>query len=382
MSFTINFRDIKKEEREKLRNSHFVPYYGSFYNIFKNSNIEVSEALDWRRPLIISNQGTLFSNFLSKNEEDDYKKGNIYIVKEGNAFLWLGDTNAVLDTKEKIKDITLKKYDFIKDTTFSVLDGEKIKNTVLKTKDILEKGITLEIFCEGDIIDINIDMVVGPKFIFRDNKEGFMEKLICLLPPGQMIVSGLPLGQFKSRPLILFKVNKEEINKNLLGRAEMNSYITAYSTYMTSKFQLARWRAWSLWTNDAEIKILHILFLYFMGELPLQYWEYNGKMFNYKTSCFRKPRYSPFDNASFPPDAFEVSTAELALFAGLRRQTVNEILKDKLFSRKSILKRKDLNFLLEIQKVKGCYRFSTPSSTDLLVLLQKKLSSLSYNKLD
>jgi hypothetical protein len=242
-------------------------------NFPKNIKISISEEIKERKPLFCFGE-----HYTPHNLYD--KEGDMYIVKSGNAFSWI--------------DERLERTEF---------DKKKLMKTK-SARELQGKGIIPEIFCEGDTIVIGMDML--PSFDF------FSEAWQGLSSIGKMnIVAGTPFEQ-RINPLVLIKIEKEELRKifpnnnleiRLLSKTRLSHMINS-------------WRLWAQWTNNANIKILSVLYLYFIGLLPLQRWTFKGKEIDNGKLCFKKPRHLI--------NGFEVGLQELALFIGLRRQTIDD----------------------------------------------------------
>lgn len=267
---TLSNKDEKQEIIDWLVQN--CPFF-HIPNFPKNIKISISEEIKERKPLFC------FGEHYSPHNLYD-KKGDMYIVKSGNAFSWI--------------DERLERTEF---------DEKKLMKTK-SAKELQRKGVIPEIFCEGDTIVIGIDMLTSFDF-FSENGMG-------LSSIGKMnIVAGTPFEQ-RINPLVLIKIEKEELRKifpkNNLERQLLRK--TRLSNMINS------WRLWAQWTNNANIKILSVLYLYFIGLLPLQRWTFKGKEIDNEKLCFKKPRH--------PINGFEVGLQELALFIGLRRQTIDD----------------------------------------------------------
>jgi len=238
-----------------------------------NVKISISEEMKERKPLFCAT-----GNFCPF--ELQRKKGDMYIVKSGNAFAWINTDLGI--------------------TGFN-------KKKLLRTRsagELQEKGIISEIFCEGDTIMVGIDMLPSFDFICEDGRGSSTY--------GKMnIVAGTPFEQ-RIEPLTLIKIEWNDLQK-IFSEKNLG---WRFLKKMSLSHIINSWRLWAQGTNNADIKILSILYLYFIGMLPLEKWTFDGEKIDNGKLYLKKPRHSIH--------GFEVGPQELALFTGLRRQTIDD----------------------------------------------------------
>ena len=300
--------DKKREITEWLKQS--CPFFADL-TFPDDIKIEISEEIDPKVcKILITNREEIEWNF--RNLIENMQVGNkyIYVIKTGNAFSWI-NYHPYLDRIKVLKETKKKYYTENSET----LD---IKQTVLVKKDIShdeikENGITFEIYCKGDVIIPDIDLVFST---------GFSHVPLTLSIPIS-IISGTPFEKKCMEPLVLIRIKIDEIKKIFPSKDEL---LIHFLKYMRFKLFIDRWKLISQWTNNTDIKILCALSLYFSGTAPLQNWkslivlhrgekfEIKEKEIDIKGNSFEKPRT--------PLTGFKVSMSELILFVGLSRQDI------------------------------------------------------------
>lgn len=289
---TIKFRLLldKREKKETIdwlvRNCHFFGLISS--DCFpEDVNISISDEVKERKPLFYTPAASLPPYI-------QWGQGDMYIIKTGNAFSWV---NHHLET------VSFSKKNFFK------------KDAKKRTAEEFQKnGIIPEIFCEGDSMIMGVDVLPNFDFLFEDG--------LSISTPGRMsIIAGTPFDQCMA-PLELIKIELKELRR-IFPEAGMLERLIIKKLKL--KHIVDSWRLWSQWTNNAKIKILSVLYLYFMKVLPLQRWISDNKEIN-NGKTFKKHRSGIIGNDGIRTysrfDGFIVGPKELALFAGLRRQTI------------------------------------------------------------
>jgi len=169
-------------------------------------------------------------------------------------------------------------------------------------------------------------------------------------------------------------------NGKTLRNDNVQQQKSARSQVIVEKLFVNKWRLWFQLSNKADAKLLSVLYLYFIGKLPLQLWKAKGITVKSEVLCVKKP------NTLI--DEFEVSIKELTLFSGLTRKYIRELLEGGVRIKKKdgkvvstvkiksifekderlaqVLKCSAVNSKITNQE--GYYNFSTPH---LLYLLER-----------
>ena len=293
-----------KEEKSELRNwlKENSPFFYRFH-LPNDLKIEISEPITDRTPLFFIEMGFSNKQFF-----------DFYIVKSGNAFSWLSRTGI---------------------GSFS----EKIS-----AKGVKKRAAVLEIFGEGDVIIFGIDIFAffnwGNSCMLNHHTVG-----------KENILAGLPF-QKSIWPLELIKIEQNEIEKIFLmkqkkfsARNLQNSHLYQY---IYQKLLVYKWRLSAQLSTSAEVKILSVLYLCFLGEIPLEWWVAESKEWDCKGTP-RKPREFV--------DSFKIGRKELALFSGVNPRTIDEILSGKTVSKKLKNKTITINIKSIFEKDRSLARF-------------------------
>ncbi len=293
-SSLLNFKPVLKAEKEELIQwlSRYCDLFKFFYipSKIRKLNIEISREIERGKLIlgevdndIINTDGYTGASIFNRRATNMY----FYIIKSGNAFSWFG-----------LNDL-----------------GDRQKNgfTKIGVGEVKGKGIINEIFCESDVLLPAVDFFENP--LAALTKKVHYLKLFS--PIMGNIVSGIPFGKYIV-PLVIIRISREELDEVLLPIELEEMYLN----YLYCKLITNRWKLWGQWTNDRELKLLSILYLYFIGELPLQCWiTADGEEVDNKGVSFKKPRCLIKE--------FEVGPVNLAFFVGLSRQAIFNYFSDK-----------------------------------------------------
>lgn len=310
---TTKFRPISNKQVRKETVEWLVDNSPFFYDWPFPDNVKISISDEVKERKLLFSTGE-FDAITTRRKEI----GDMYIIKGGNAFSWV--------TKD-LGDIYYNKKELLK---------------VRSAPEIQRNGLIPEIFCEGDAVVIGRDFLTSFDFVGLRTSVGMMN-----------IVSGTPFEQ-SIAPLVLIKIEEKELQKIFPEKILIRMFLKKARL----DNMLNNWRLWAQWSNDTDIKILSILYLYFIGALPLQRWTFKGENIDNGKLYFKKPRHFIH--------RFEVGIQELALFIGLRRQTIDDHLmgNEKKSSKiKSIFERyPELSRSLKCENIlhEG-YRFSDTS---------------------
>ena len=361
-SSPLNFKPVLKAEKEELiqwivQNCDlFKPFYKASL-FLKRLKIEISGKVEGRKLLFL--------------EHDDWNE-YFYIIKSGNAFSWFG---------------------------LNELDHRQTEGLIEKSVgEIKGKGIIDEIFCGGDVLFPELDLLddstrfnidrlpycspikgsillgdtILSNAVFPSGKPFNRHVALVVLGGSSSlslgsILSGIPFDKHIDS-LVIIRISRKDLDKLISEKEFVREIATIFFCHVYHKLNINKWKLWGQWTNDRELKFLSILYLYFAGKLPLQCWitADKGEVVDNKGSSFQRPRCLIKE--------FEVGSGNLALFVGLTRQAIYHYLSEP---RKTILgKDKELASLLNCRAIPGEeYKFSSPSPWKLLSYIQLKVES-------
>ena len=274
---------------------------------------------------------------------------DLYIIKQGNAFSWI--------------DYSVRAH-FYKEGEFTTIRPKG-------SKQLKKIGVVPDVFCEGESIIREIDIWPIISFYRANSETAKLESQSI----GDL-VTGSPFGEH-IYPAQIINIPREEIMKAF---AKSDLFWSRLFQVIVEKLFVNKWRLWFQLSNKADAKLLSVLYLYFIGKLPLQLWKAKGITVKSEVLCVKKP------NTLI--DEFEVSIKELTLFSGLTRKYIRELLEGGVRIKKKdgkvvstvkiksifekderlaqVLKCSAVNSKITNQE--GYYNFSTPH---LLYLLER-----------
>lgn len=295
--------------------------------------IKISEpSIVERIPLITIEMGCLHTQFF-----------DFYIVKRGNAFSCITKVGLGYPHSPKMKS------------------AEEIK----------KRAAVFEIFSKGDVIILGIT-ILFPYFNWNALELGDYSSI-----GKENIYAGLPFGK-SIWPLEIIKIEQEEIERIFSGKkVEFSTFRLLHdSLYQYTYHQLLfyKWRLAAQLNTTAEVKIFSVLYLCFLGQIPLKWWIAKGKEINCGEDPEKPRKYV---------DSFRIGRKELALLSGLNPRSVDEILNGKIVLDKRKKKNINIKSIFETDSVltkfikckrllNGDYEFSS-TSRDSLYLLEKRI---------